>query len=137
MEKPDFRVGDEVYCLATGKGIIVDINEDYTNDYTNDYPIKVEFGDKDNNDTEDYTVFGQLFTANDKHGLAPRCLFHNKGFQVQTSEETPKRKKKVWVNLYSQTDTNEIKGRYYPTEKIADARAAQGRIACVEVEIPA
>ena len=65
------KVGDKVFCLLNGEGIICDINTTY------DYPIRVMF----NNIKEDYNYLGFLYETH----FIP-ALYHNK-FDIQIPEE--------------------------------------------------
>lgn len=47
-----FKVGDTVWCLVYGEGMVTTV---YTSEYSK-YPIKVEFGQR----TENYTLDGRL-----------------------------------------------------------------------------
>ena len=59
---PDYNVGDEVFSLTHGKGIVSDI------DYLSDYPIEVDF---ENKRMETFTCSGRMLHSD----VSPTLLF--------------------------------------------------------------
>ena len=80
----DFQVGDEVFCLLGGEGVVTAINNGNT------YPVTVDFG---TGYGTDYTEDGYIY-----HEDKNPCLYH-KGTVVTITPAQPKRYK--WVNVYS------------------------------------
>lgn len=76
-----FEVGDKVFDIRFGKGIVMEIGED-----NSDYPVVVHFTNHDI-DITDYTLDGKL-SASD----ALPTLYHTYGFTAPSCKE-PERKK--------------------------------------------
>ena len=80
----DFQVGDEVFCLLNGEGVVVEVNNDDV------HPVTVYFG---TDCIIDYCSDGYLCPG-DKNP----CLYH-KGTVVTIKPAQSMRYK--WVNVYS------------------------------------
>lgn len=93
----DFQVGDEVFCLLNGEGVVAVITPSST------YPVTVDFG---MDCIIEYGADGRLYHENKNP-----CLYH-KGTVVTIKPAQPKRYK--WVNVYVNTDGDcEFSDKYY------------------------
>lgn len=95
----DFQVGDEVFCLLGGEGVVVGINNGNT------YPITVDFG---TGYVTEYNEEGYIY-----HEDKNPCLYH-KGTVVTIKPAQPKRHK--WINIYSDNHGNYVVGGAYTSE---------------------
>lgn len=120
MEKPmfaDVKVGDRVWSVLCGWGVVVDID-------TSHYPVDVNF---DAGSCDCFTFEGKQ----EIRDTSP-ALFWDEIKIVPP----PRPKRKVtktlegWINLYPGGSTS---GNLHPTESVADQKADPGRIACVHV----
>ena len=78
----DFRVGQTVWCVIFGKGVISEIEHD--TDYS--YPVKVRFGD---GVEEEYTLDGNMFSSSQNRALffsEPKVIAETKPVFVPTLE---------------------------------------------------
>ena len=97
----DFQVGDEVFCLLNGEGVVVEVNNYEV------HPVTVDFG---MDCIIDYRSDGYLCNG-DKNP----CLYH-KGTVVTIKPAQPKRERYKWVNIYSDNNGNCILGATYNSE---------------------
>ena len=115
------RVGDRVEDLVTGPGKILHI------DKYDELPICVEF-DRKFTCAEKYKMNGSITDR--------QRLFYE-GIEIIPPPE-PRRKKKVWVNLYKWERTNlfDVGGCVHASEDEANEQARKDdRVACVEIEV--
>jgi hypothetical protein len=87
MKKSVFKIGDKVFDIFYGWGVIIEVNQDLT------YPIGVEFGD---GDCESYTYDGRINNTN-----SPTLSFTEytlQGFSQERPKELPKKGQIVWAN---------------------------------------
>lgn len=95
----NFQVGDEVFCLLGGEGVVTAINNG------NNYPVTVDFG---TGYVTEYNEDGYIY-----HEDKNPCLYH-KGTVVTIKPAQPKRYK--WVNIYSDNNGNYLLGTTYNSE---------------------
>ena len=105
-----FQVGDRVK-FAGCEGVVDNVLEDCK------YSIRVRF---------DTYLNPISFTEDGK------LDFWNKE-PLLTLIERPKKKKKVWVNIYPPKDG--VNAHFYPSRDEADQQKYIDRIACVEIEV--
>jgi hypothetical protein len=108
----DFQVGDEVFCLLNGEGVVVEINN---NSLYHQVIVKLTSGRLEN-----YTQEGHYSICNKNP-----CLYH-KGTVVTIKSAQPKRERYKWVNIYSDNNGNCLLGTTYNSE--ANARDSIGCI---------
>lgn len=114
------RVGDRVEHVDGDIGTVEEIRGDSEG-------IGVKFG---SSELIYYGVDG-THIANSKH----QHLYYE-GIEIIPPPE-PKRKKKVWVNLYRESGgrDNELRGWFHLTKQDAEKQMKCERIACVEIEV--
>jgi hypothetical protein len=86
MKKSIFKIGDKVFDIFYGWGVIIEVNQDFT------YPICVEF---DGDNLESYTYDGRINNTN-----SPTLSFTEytlQGFSQERPKELPKKGQIVWV----------------------------------------
>jgi len=86
MKKKVFKVGDKVFDIHYGWGVIIEVNSDYT------YPISVEF---DDDNFESYTYDGR--SCEDENPFLSFTEYKLEGFSQERPEELPKKGQIVWV----------------------------------------
>ena len=99
----DFQVGDEVFCLLNGEGVVAVITP------SSIYPVTVDFG---MDYIIEYGADGHLY-----HEDKNPCLYH-KGTVVTIKPAQPTRYK--WINIYSDNNGDCVPGFTYDSE--ANAR---------------
>lgn len=106
----DFQVGDEVFCLLNGEGVVTKITPGMI------YPVIVDFG---RGFSVSYNDDGYLESS----AITP-CLYH-KGTVVTIKPALPKRY--PWVNIYSDNNGNCFVGVNYMS-KICALESTESRI---------
>lgn len=99
----NFQVGDEVFCLLNGEGVVVEFIND-----SSYRPVVVKFA---GGRLEHYSLDGHFAISNKNP-----CLYH-KGTVVTITPAQPKRYK--WVNIYSDNNGNCLLGATYNSEATA------------------
>jgi len=106
---PEFRVGDEVFSLSSGNGIIVSIINDSRHSITVKFFSSGEHGVR--------TMNGKLWDSRKR-----RDLYHGHDLEVSVKEKLPVRPKKTreaWVVLTSTYDPGHISHFEFKTELAA------------------
>jgi hypothetical protein len=125
MKEVEFRVGDNVWCIKEGNGVVVDIRKNKT------YIVKVGF---ESGTIETYSHNGYMFLK-DKI----RSLYHGHDLEFNVNEKLPERKVKRWINLYRDTKGVYTGGNIFKTKNVAEETAKLGYnfyLKTVEIEIP-
>ena len=117
----DARVGDRVWSVSQGWGVIADINK-------SKYPVVVEF--KESGTRRVFTYEGR-WVATDSYPT----LFWDEVKIVPPPKPVRIVKKTAFINVYDVRDKPErLAYVLHETRKGADACASDARIACVQVE---
>ena len=93
MRKDEFKVGDEVYCLIYGKGVVENIEEGET------YLVLVEFN---NGNEEEYTEDGKLLEDGN------RTLFFKEVIIPKSAYNKQKRRASKGDSYYFVNDIGEV-----------------------------
>lgn len=110
-EKSEFQVGDIVYAKGFGKGFV---EQEYGSS------ISVLFGEFKNHKI--------MFDKNGKY-----MSWHEE--PILELVERPKKKKKVWLNIFK-CDDGSFNAIPYNMKEVADyAHDVEWRVACVEIEV--